>query len=58
MKYEKPAKTCEEQADLLLSRGLVADRNDLIVVLTQINYYRLSTYLNTFRECFEAPFYL
>jgi len=50
MKYEKPAKTCEEQADLLLSRGLVADRNELITVLTQINYYRLSTYLYTFRD--------
>jgi len=50
MKYEKPAKTCEEQADLLLSRGLVADRNALIAVLTQINYYRLSTYLYTFRD--------
>jgi len=50
MKYEKPAKTCEEQADLLLSRGLVADRKELIDVLTQINYYRLSTYLYTFRD--------
>lgn len=50
MKYEKEAKTCEAQADLLLARGLVADRNDLITVLTQINYYRLSTYLYTFRD--------
>jgi abortive infection bacteriophage resistance protein len=50
VKYEKPAKTCEEQADLLLSRGLVADRTELISVLEQINYYRLSTYLYTFRD--------
>lgn len=50
MKYERSAKTCEQQADLILSRGLVADRNDLIAVLTQIIYYRLSTYLYTFRD--------
>jgi len=50
MKYGKPAKKCTEQADLLLSRGLEADRTELINVLEQINYYRLSTYLYTYRD--------
>ncbi len=39
MKYEEAPKSWDEQADLLISRGLLADRNDLIDVLTQINYY-------------------
>jgi hypothetical protein len=38
VKYEKPDRTLEEQAALLLPRGLVADK--LVTVLSQINYYR------------------
>ncbi len=50
MKYTKEAKTCEEQADILLQRGLIVDREKLIAVLSQVNYYRLSTYLYTYRD--------
>jgi abortive infection bacteriophage resistance protein len=50
VKYEKPAKTLEEQADLLISQGLAADKGRLVTVLSQINYYCLSTYLYTCRD--------
>jgi len=49
MRYEKPALTFEQQADLLLGRGLVADRTQLIARLQTVNYYRLSGYLFPFR---------
>jgi abortive infection bacteriophage resistance protein len=47
--YPKKALTFDQQADLLLSRGLVADRNGLINRLTSVSYYRLSAYWYTFR---------
>lgn len=50
MIYEKPAKTLDAQAELLISRGLAADKDTLVSVLSQINYYRLSTYLYTYRD--------
>lgn len=50
MRFEKPALSYEEQADLLLSRGLQADRNELIAKLNHVNYYRLSGYLYPFRN--------
>ena len=50
MKYEKPYKTPEEQADLLISRGLICDKTSLISRLTWINYYRFSGYLYPFRK--------
>jgi len=50
MRYEKPPLTFEQQADLLISRGLVADRDILISRLQAVNYYRLSGYLYPFRE--------
>ena len=49
MKYSKPAKTFEEQADLLLERGLIADRDQLIRRLRVTSYFRLTTYLYRFR---------
>lgn len=49
MKFEKPPLTLEQQSDLLLSRGLLADKQTLIDILSVINYYRLSTYLYPFR---------
>lgn len=49
MKYQKPSLSFENQADLLLSRGLVADRAELVVRLQAVNYYRLSAYWYTFR---------
>lgn len=49
MKYSKPALTFEEQADLLLARGLVANRELLVERLRATNYYRFTSYLFTFR---------
>jgi abortive infection bacteriophage resistance protein len=49
MKFEKSPLTLDQQADLLISRGLVANRQTLIDLLSVINYYRLSTYLYPFR---------
>lgn len=50
MRYEKHALTFEQQADLLLKRGLMADRDILINHLRFVNYYRLSGYLFPFRK--------
>jgi abortive infection bacteriophage resistance protein len=50
MIYSKQALSYAEQADLLLSRGLIADRSLLIERLKAVNYYRLSGYLHTFRK--------
>ncbi|HEY5743339.1 MAG TPA: Abi family protein [Chryseolinea sp.] len=49
MIYAKNALTLEQQADQLMTRGLVADRNELIGRLKVVNYYRLSGYLYPFR---------
>lgn len=50
MKYEKPFLSLEEQAELLISRGLKADPGELIPLLSSIGYYRLSGYLYPFRH--------
>ena len=50
MKYVKPPRTLEEQADLLLSRGMMGDRAAMIARLTVVNYYRLSGYWHPFRN--------
>ncbi len=50
MKYTKAAKTFEEQADLLLARGMVSERDLLIARLSEVNYYRLSAYWYPFRN--------
>lgn len=45
MKFNKPAKSFEEQLDLLIERGMQApDRTKAIHYLTHINYYRLEAY--------------
>ncbi len=49
MKYTKPSLNFEQQADLLLGRGLQADRKELINRLSDVNYYRLSAYWYTYR---------
>ena len=49
MIYDKRALTLEQQADLLLQRGLAADREALIGRLRAVNYYRLKGYLHPFR---------
>jgi abortive infection bacteriophage resistance protein len=44
-RYNKPATTIDDQADLLIERGLVVpDRARLLLELRTIGYYRLSAY--------------
>ncbi len=50
MEYTKPPLTFEEQADKLISRGLVAYRDELIDRLKNVNYYRLTAYLYPYRN--------
>ncbi len=50
MKFDKPALSVEQQADQLIKRGLIADRNFLIERLRVVSYYRLSGYWYTFRK--------
>jgi abortive infection bacteriophage resistance protein len=50
VKYSKPPLTFEQQADLLLKRGLAADKGILIDRLKAVSYYRLSGYLYPFRN--------
>ncbi len=50
MKYAKPALTFDEQADQLIQRGLVCDREDLLSCLRSVSYYRLSGYWYPFRR--------
>ncbi len=57
MKYSKIPLTFEEQADRLLKRDLLADRDLLISRLSEVNYYRLSGYLYPFRKLDEEKFY-
>ncbi len=49
MKYTKPALSLVEQADLLIYRGMLGDREQIIRQLSAVNYYRLSGYWHTFR---------
>jgi abortive infection bacteriophage resistance protein len=50
MQYTKPSLTPEQQADLLLSRGLIAERPLLVQRLSAVSYYRLSGYCFPFRK--------
>ena len=50
MKYTKPPLTLEQQADLLLSRGMKGDRATMLGRLAVVNYYRLSGYWHPFRN--------
>ena len=50
MKYTKPALTFEQQADLLLTRGMTGDRAAVIQRLRVVNYYRLSGYWFPYRR--------
>lgn len=50
MRYEKPFKSFEEQADLLIARGMQADRAVLIQCLQDVGYYRLSGYWHIFKQ--------
>ena len=55
MQYAKPAISFADQADLLISRGLIANRDELIRRLEAVNYYRLSGYLYPFRQRITTP---
>jgi abortive infection bacteriophage resistance protein len=50
MKYTKLPYTFEEQADKLLHKGLVADRDELISRLRRVSYYRLNAYFYPFKD--------
>lgn len=54
-KYSKAFLSYEEQADLLISRGLEADRGHLIQRLEAVSYYRLSGYLYPYRKKVNDP---
>jgi abortive infection bacteriophage resistance protein len=56
MKYEKESISFDAQADKLLSRGLQADREELIQRLKAVSYYRLSGYLYPFRQADSEQF--
>lgn len=47
--YLKQWRSFEDQADMLLERGLQADRSELIRRLQAVSYYRLAGYLHPFR---------
>jgi len=57
MRYTKPARTFEEQAQLLIERGLIASKEEIEERIAFVNYYRFSSYLYPFRkegaECFK-----
>lgn len=48
MEYLKKALTYDEQADLLIGRGMVGCRSDIIEHLSKVSYYRLSGYWHSF----------
>ena len=50
MWYSKKPLTFEQQAELLVARGLETDVESLVARLRTVNYYRLSGYLHPFRN--------
>lgn len=51
MKYTKPPLSFEEQAKLLIRRGLIVNNEiELLEFLKNVNYYRLSGYLYPFKQ--------
>lgn len=50
MEYSKPFLTFDNQADLLLSRGMVGDKHVIVEHLTNVGYYRLSGYWHIFKN--------
>jgi len=50
VKYTKPALSFEQQSQILLDRGLIADKTELCHFLSRVNYYRFSGYLFPFRK--------
>lgn len=50
MKYTKPPLTFSQQAELLIARGLKADKTELEAFISNVNYYRFSGYLFPYRS--------
>jgi len=50
VKYTKPPLSFSDQAELLITRGLQAEKDVLVQRLKEVNYYRLSAYWYPFRE--------
>lgn len=51
LSYTKPWKSCDDQLDLLIARGMrITDRERALDYLERIGYYRLSGYWFAFRE--------
>ena len=50
LKYTKPSLNPEQQADLLIHRGMLGDRQLIIEKLKVVSYYRLSGYWYPFRN--------
>ena len=48
--YTKPFLTFDQQADLLIERGLCSSREDICHYLRQVNYYRLCGYWHPFYQ--------
>lgn len=49
MRYTKSPLSFEQQADLLISRGMSGDRSLMIRRLQSVSYFRLSGYSYTYR---------
>lgn len=50
MKYLKPSLSYEQQADRLIERGLFAEKESLVQILSNVSYYHLSAYLYPFKQ--------
>ena len=50
MESDAQSLTREQQADKLLQEGLAADRDELLMRLDHIGFYRMNGYAHTFRE--------
>lgn len=50
MRYAKPPLTFEDQAQILLDRGMAGDKAVMVSRLRVVNYYRLSGYWFPFRQ--------
>ncbi len=50
MEYTKPFTTFDEQVDLLVSRGMQGDREEIREHLVDVGYYRLSGYWHIFKN--------
>ncbi len=50
MKFDVPPTSRSQQADLLIERGLTAEREELIFILNQVGFTRLRNYLGQFEH--------